>query len=99
MTVRFIPILIVIAATLSAIAPVHAQDVIAVAHQTDQNVDLAGDDSLTIDGFTGGVGGTGPDASGGGAIVIQMLQQPTTGATAIAASAASSRYSAVSASH
>jgi hypothetical protein len=91
MTVRIIPILIVVAAALCGIAPVHAQEVIAVSHSSD--LELAGEESLTIDGFTGGVGGTGPDASGGGAIVIQMLQQ-TSGTTAIPTSAASSRYSA-----
>ncbi|MDB5733538.1 MAG: hypothetical protein JWP16_2230 [Alphaproteobacteria bacterium] len=92
MTVRIIPILIVVAAALSAVAPAHAQEIIAVAHTAD--TEMAGEDALTVEGFTGGVGGTGPDASGGGsAIVIQMLQQPTSSAT-LATSAASSRYSA-----
>ena len=49
--------------------------------------------------LVGGVGGTGPDASGGGsAIVIQMLQQ-TSGNTAIATSASSSRYAARTTAH
>ena len=92
MTARIIPILIVVAAALCGIAPAHAQEIIAVAHSSD--LEMAGEESLTIEGFTGGVGGTGPDASGGGsAIVIQMLQQPTGSAT-MATSAASSRYSA-----
>ncbi len=91
MTVRIIPILIVVAAALCGIAPAHAQEVIAVSHASD--LELSGEEALTIEGFTGGVGGTGPDASGGGAIVIQMLQQ-TSGTTAVATSAVSSRYSA-----
>ena len=58
----------------------------------------ASEEALTIEGFTGGVGGTGPDASGGGsAIVIQMLQQTSAG-PAIATSASSSRYAARTAS-
>jgi hypothetical protein len=91
MTARIIPILIVVAAAFCGIVPVHAQEIIAVTHTSD--TELAGEESLTIEGFTGGVGGTGPDASGGGAIVIQMLQQ-TSSTTAVATSAASSRYSA-----
>jgi hypothetical protein len=92
MTARIIPILIIVAAALSGLTPAHAQEVIAVAHTAD--AELAGEETLTVEGFTGGVGGTGPDASGGGsAIVIQMLQQPTSAAS-MATSAASSRYSA-----
>ena len=89
MTARFLSILIILAAALCSFASARAQDIIAVTSSGE--VGLAPEDSLTIDGLTGGVGGTGPDASGGGAIVIQMLQQ-TSANTAIATSAASSRY-------
>ena len=96
MTARFIPILIIVAAALCGIASAHAQEVIAVAQAADTG--LAAEEALTIEGFTGGVGGTGPDASGGGSgIVIQMLQQTSAG-TAIATSASSSRYAARTAS-
>ena len=89
MTARSLSILIILAAALCGIASAHAQEVIAVAQAGDTG--LAPEEALVIEGFTGGVGGTGPDASGGGAIVIQMLQQ-TSANTAIATSGASSRY-------
>ena len=97
MTARFLPILVIVAAALCGIASAHAQEVIAVAQVGDRG--LAAEEALTIERFTGGVGGTGPDASGGGsAIVIQMLQQ-TSGNTAIATSASSSRYAARTTAH
>ena len=90
MTARSLSILIILAAALCGIASAHAQEVIAVAQAGDTG--LAPEEALVIEGFTGGVGGTGPDASGGGsAIVIQMLQQ-TSANTAITTSGASSRY-------
>lgn len=83
MTARFIPILLVVAAVLSGIAPAHAQEVIAVTSE----LELADADGLTIEGFSGGVGQAQDPA---GPIVIQMLQQAT--GTSPAGSAASSRY-------
>ena len=96
MTARSLSILIILAAALCGIASAHAQEVIAVAQAGDTG--LAPEEALVIEGFTGGVGGTGPDASGGGAIVIQMLQQ-TSANTAIATSASSSRYAARTTAH
>lgn len=93
MTARILPILI-LAALCALTQPVLAGDSqIAVEVAAPEIAAEIGDDnSITLDGFTGGVG-QGQDQ--GGMVVIQMLQGANTGtaaASSAATSAASSAY-------
>jgi hypothetical protein len=93
---RIVPIVIVAAAALCGIAPAQAQELMVVAQAAD--TEMAGEDGITVEGFNGGVGQSGPDANGG-AIVIQQLLQQSTATSPTTATAGPYRGAAVSASH